>query len=105
MMLAQNSRGMNFFSKWQLWGNLCQRAWVKFFQVFPTSERGVRGEYHTQDDHKKMCGESAHLGYVSPEVILPLPKATERKNRIVKKKVKNRIMTDTQEKDKERKSR
>ena len=52
-----------------------------------------------------MCDESAHLGYVSPEVILPLPKATERKNRIVKKKVKNRIMTDTQEKDKERKSR
>ena len=45
-----------------------------------------------------MYDESAHLGYVSPEVILPLPKATERKNRIVKMKVKTRIMTDTPEK-------
>ena len=44
-----------------------------------------------------MYDESAHLGYVSPEVILPLPKATERKNKIVKKKVKNRIITDTPE--------
>jgi hypothetical protein len=72
-----------------------------------SSERGARGEDHTsgwkgdedlQDDHNKICDESAHLGYVSPEVILPLPKATERKNRILKKKVKTRIMTDTAEK-------
>ncbi|KAF3842780.1 hypothetical protein F7725_001629 [Dissostichus mawsoni] len=27
-------------------------------------------------------GSSAHLGYVSPEVILPLPKATERKKKL-----------------------
>ena len=45
-----------------------------------------------------MRDESAHLGYVSPEVILQFPKATERKNRIVKKKVKTRIMIDTPEK-------
>ncbi|KAF3848889.1 hypothetical protein F7725_015386, partial [Dissostichus mawsoni] len=43
-------------------------------------------------------GSSAHLGYVSPEVILPLPKATERKKKIVRKKVKTRIVTDTPEK-------
>ncbi|XP_034061484.1 uncharacterized protein LOC117539414 isoform X2 [Gymnodraco acuticeps] len=43
-------------------------------------------------------GSSAHLGYVSPEVILPLPKATERKKKCVRKKVKTRIVTDTPEK-------
>lgn len=43
-------------------------------------------------------GSSAHLGYVSPEVILPLPKATERTNRIVRNKVKTRTVTDTPEK-------
>ena len=41
---------------------------------------------------------SAHWGYVSPEAILPLPKATARRPRMRRKKVKSKIVTDTPEK-------
>lgn len=43
------------------------------------------------------AGSSAHLGYVSPEAI-PLPKATARRPRMRRKKVKSKIVTDTPEK-------
>ena len=43
-------------------------------------------------------GSCAHLGHVSPEVLHPLPKATTRRPRMIRKKVKTRIVTDTPEK-------
>ena len=50
---------------------------------------------HSSSDDTGSC---AHLGYVSPEVIHPLPKATTRRPRMIRKKVKTRIVTDTPEK-------
>ncbi|XP_067437844.1 uncharacterized protein [Thunnus thynnus] len=43
-------------------------------------------------------GSPAHLGYVSPGDILPLPKATATKPRMKRKIVKTKILTDTPEK-------
>ncbi|KAI4828179.1 hypothetical protein KUCAC02_022291 [Chaenocephalus aceratus] len=43
-------------------------------------------------------GSSAHLGYVSPEVPSSLAKSHRKKKKIVRKKVKTRIVTDTPEK-------
>jgi len=50
---------------------------------------------HSSSDE---TGSGAHGNYVSPKVILPLPKATARRPRMMRKKVKTKILTDTPEK-------
>ncbi len=65
---------------------------------YPGEPPATLPEPNPQHSLSDETGSGAHGSYVSPKVILPLPKATARRPRMTRKKVKTRIVTDTPEK-------
>ncbi len=63
--------------------------------TLPEPNPATLPEPNPQPSLSDETGSGAHGSYVSPKVILPLPKATVRKPRMTRKKVKTRIVTDT----------
>ncbi len=66
--------------------------------TLPEPNPATLPEPNPQHSLSDETGSGAHGSYVSPKVILPLPKATARRPRLTRKKVKTRIVTDTLEK-------
>ncbi len=66
--------------------------------TLPEPNPATLPEPNPQHSLSDETGSGAHGSYVSPKVILPLPKATARRPRMTRKKVKTRIVTDTPEK-------